>query len=106
MGDAGVELQFVGRILAYHVLIGLVGILLVTQCGLNLSHEEPFAGFLRFAVFVLDDFTQVGQRLFQLAVLHVVVGHRPVPVVLCAVVNGVAAHVAYHVLGIVEPVEL
>ena len=60
LGNAGIELQLVGRVLAYHVLVGIEGLLRVAQRGLYLSHQEPFTGFLGLPLLVLDDFSQVG----------------------------------------------
>ena len=106
LGNAGVEGQLVGRILTDGAGVGFVGGIAMAQCRLHLSHDEPQARFLRLARLALDDLTQVGHGLLQLTRLQVVVGVGGIPVAHRAVVYGVATHVAYDVLGIVEPVQL
>ena len=93
-GDARVELQFVRRVELHHVL---------AQCRLHLSHEKPFAGALLASHLVLYHVTQVGNSFLVFASVHVVVGVGVVPLLACRPVNGVTLHVAYHVLGVVEP---
>ena len=105
LGYPGIEFQFIGRVLSYGVLIGFVGFVVVAQSCLYLSHEEPFTCFLRLAPFVLDHLAQVGYGLLQLTVFHVIVGIGVVPVLDGSVVNGVAVHIADHILSIVEPAE-
>ena len=78
----------------------------MTQCCLHLSHDEPLACLLRLAVLVLDHLPEVGDGLFVLSLMDIVVGIGLVPVVLCAIVDGVATGVAHHILGIVYPVQL
>ena len=106
LGDAGVELHLVGRILGGHAAVCLVGLPCVAQRCLDLSHDKPLAGFLRLAVLTADDLPQQGHGALQLARAQVVVGHGLVPCRLCAVVDGVAVLVADDVLGIVYPVQL
>ena len=105
LGDAGVELRLVGRMTAHHLLIGLIGRLAVAQQVLNLSHQEPLPGLLRLATLVLDGLAQIGHSLLVVARADIVVGVGVIPVVHGAEVHRVAAHIAYHVLGIVEPAE-
>ena len=64
LGNAGVELQLVGRILADNVPVGFIGLLAVAEPCLYLSHQEPFAGFLHAAPFMLDDLIQIGYGMF------------------------------------------
>ena len=54
---------------------------------------------------MLDGLSQIGDGLLVFAIPDIVVGQGSVPVVLGSVVDGVAALVAYDVLGIVEPVQ-
>ena len=102
-GDAGVKLNFVGRILRNHLFIGLVSLLRMSQLRFQLPEQVVFAGFLALSHLVLDDFFQVGHGLGIVARVDVVVGQRVVPFLLRAPVDGVASHVANHVLGVVEP---
>ena len=102
-GDARVELQFVRRVELHHVLECLCCLHVVAQCRLHLSHEKPLAGALLASHLVLDDVAQVGDGFLVFARVHVVVGVGVVPLLARRPVNGVALHVAYHVLGVVEP---
>ena len=104
--DAGIELHLVRRVLGYHLLIGFIGLLLVSELRLQLSEQEVFASLLALTHLVLDDLAQIGNGLCIVAGVDVVVGERVVPFLLGAPVNGVAAHVADDVLGIVDPVLL
>ena len=78
----------------------------VAQFLLYLSHQEPFAGSLLPALFVFDDFSQIGHGFLVVLGAYVVVGIGVVPVLHGSEVDGVAAHVSDHVLGIVQPVHL
>ena len=101
--DAGIELQLVGWVEAYHVLEGLVGLGLTTQCSLQLAHEIPLAGFLFAAHLMLDDFAQVGDGLVELLGVDVIIRIGVVPFFLGTPVDGVALHIADDVFGIVHP---
>ena len=102
-GDAGVELQLVGRVLADDAFERFVSQLAVSERSLQLSHEKPLAGFLLAAHLVLDDFAQVGDGFLVFAGVYVIVGVGVVPLLHCPPVERVALHIAYHVLGIVHP---
>ena len=104
--NAGVEFYLVGRILGHHLLIGFVGFLFMTKFRLQLAEQVVLAGFLAFAHLVLDDLAQIRNSLRVVARVDVVVGHGVIPLLLCAPVDAVAAHVANDVLGIVYPVLL
>ena len=101
--DAGVELQLVGRMTAHGLAEGLICLLAVPQQVLDLSHEEPLPGALCVAPLVLDDLIEIGHGLLVVAQTDIVVGVGVVPVLDGPVVYRVAAHVAYHVLRVVEP---
>ena len=101
--DACVELQLVGWVELRHVLERLHRLHVVAQRCLHLSHEEPLACALLASHLVLDDVAQVGNSFLVFARVYVVVGVGVVPLLACRPVDGVALHVAYHVLGIVEP---
>ena len=101
--DACVELQLVGWVELRHVLERLHRLHVVAQRCLHLSHEEPLACALFASHLVLDDVAQVGYSFLVFARVYVVVGVGVVPLLACRPVDGVALHVAYHVLGIVEP---
>ena len=102
-GDTRVEFYLVGWILCDDLLIGFVGLLLMPEFRLELSEQIVFASLLPLAHLVFDDLSQVGHSLSIIARVNVVVGHGIVPLLLCPPVDAVAAHVANHVLGIVDP---
>ena len=104
-GDAGVELHLVGWVEAHDALVGLVGFCLLSEGRLQLSHEEPLSCLLFLSVFVADDLAQIGNGFLVVCCMDVVVSHGVVPLMLCRRVDGVAAHVADDVFGVVEPVE-
>ena len=101
--DACVELQLVGWVELRHVLERLHRLHVVAQCCLHLSHEEPLACALLASHLVLYHVAQVGYGFLVFARVYVVVGVCVVPLLACRPVDGVALHIAYHVLGIVEP---
>ncbi len=105
-GYAGIELQLIGRVLGDDLSERFVRLVVPSQCRLDLPHEVPFACLLLFPALVLDDFSQVGDGLFQLSGVDIVVGKGVVPLFRGPPVDAVAPHVAYHVLGIVEPILL
>ena len=88
--DAGIELHLVRRVLCNHLLIGFIGLLLVSELRLQLSEQEVFAGLLALTHLVLDDLAQIGNGLCIVAGVDVVVGERVVPFLLGAPVDGVA----------------
>ena len=88
------------------MLEGFVCLLVVPECGLHLSEQEPFARLLLRSHLVLDDFSEVGNGLGQPAAVQIVVGEGVVPLLHGAPVHGVAAHLGDDILGIVEPVVL
>ena len=103
-GDAGVEGKLIRGVLGYDLLVGFVGEVAVAEGCLHLSHEKPLAGALLLAHLMLDDLAQIGDGLLILSGVDIIVGIGVVPLLFGMVVDGVAAHVANHVLGIVEPV--
>ena len=105
-GDARIEVELIGRVLVAHLAESLVGSIAMAQFGLQLSEQEPLAGTLLATHLVLDNLAQVGDGTLVVAHVDVVVGIGVVPLFLGMPVDGVAAHVAYHVLGIVEPILL
>ena len=105
-GDAGVESQFIGWVLAQHALVCLVCLVAQPQFCLELTQEKPFPGALLLAHLVLDDLAQVGDGLLVFSGVDVVVGVGVVPLLHGAPVERVAAHVAYDILRVVEPVLL
>ena len=90
---------------AYHLAEGALGLPTVAQLLLYLPHQIPLAGFLLMALLVLDHLLQIGHGFLIVLRADIVVGVGVVPVLHGAEVDGVAAHIADHVLGIVEPVE-
>ena len=104
LGNAGVELQLVGRIESDDMLVGIVGIFTITQLGVYLSHQKPFAGFLLAAFFVLDDLSQIGDGFLKALAVDVKVGIGVVPVLDGTVVHAVAALLGDDVFGFIQPV--
>ena len=102
-GDTGIELKVVGRVLTDDVAVGTQRFGLVAEGCLQLSHEIPLAGPLLAAHLVLDDLAQIGHGLGIVAGVYIVVGEGEVPLFLGLPSDGVAAHVADDILGIVEP---
>ena len=92
--------------LRQHFLVCLVGKVLMAQLGFELTHKKPLAGTLLAAHLVLDYLAQVGDGFLVFASVDIVVGVSVVPLFLGMAVDGVAAHVANHVFGIVEPLLL
>ena len=105
LGNAGIKLQLVGWIQADAVLIGFIGILLVAQQCLYLSHQEPLPGTLLPALLVLDGQSQIGHGLLILFTADVIVGKGVVPVFLGTIVNAVTTLLHYHVLSIIQPAQ-
>ena len=103
--NACIKLQLIGRIQTYHVAIGLVSLILLSEQGLYLSHDVPLAGFLLAAVLVAYHLAQIGHRLLILFTAQIVVGQRIVPILLGTIVHGVATLFDDQVFGIVEPIE-
>ena len=103
LGDAGIELQFVGWVQAHHVAEGFVSVLAVAQLRMELSHQKPLAGFLLATGLMLDDLAQIGDGLFVAFAADVVVGIGIVPVLDGTIVHRVATLLRYHILCIVEP---
>ena len=103
LGDAGIELQFVGRVTADGLCKGMLCLGTIAQLLLYLSHEEPLAGLLLVSALMLDYFAQVWHRLLVVLRPDIVVCIGVVPVLHCPEVHRVAAHIADDVLGIVEP---
>ena len=102
-GNAGVEVELVGRGKPSDVAVGLVSLALVAHGFLQLAHEEPLARLLLAAYLVLDALAQIGNGLGVVARMDVIVGIGEVPFLACAPVDAVALHVAHHILGIVKP---
>ncbi len=102
-GDACIEVQLVGRSQSADVVVGLVSLAVVAESLIELSEQEPLAGFLLAAHLVFDHLAQVGDGLLVVACVDIVVGVGVVPLLAGTPVDAVALHVAYHVLGIVEP---
>ena len=90
---------------AYDLAECLVGFLAVSQLALYLSHEKPLPGSLYAAPLVADHFPQIGDSLIVFSLTDIVVGIGVVPVLHGTVVHRVTAHVAYHVLGIIQPAQ-
>ena len=105
-GDAGIELQLVGGIHAHHATEGLIGIVALAQCGIQLTQQEVFAGFLLAAHLVLDGFLQVGNGFLEAFRVDIVRGVGIVPLLHGTPVHRVALHLIDYVLGIVDPVLL
>ena len=95
--DAGVELQFVRRIEAHHVLESLVGFLLVADGSLQLSHQVPFACLLLAAHLVADYLFETRNRLCRFALADMVVGKGVIPFLLSTPVDGIAPDVADYI---------
>ena len=104
LGNLGVELQLVRRVQANHLSESLVGFGLVSQRGLQLAHEVPFARALLLAHLVLDDVAQVGNGLGVVGRVDVVVGVGVVPLLARSPMQAVALHVSYDILGVVEEI--
>ena len=102
--DAGVELQFVRRIEAHHVLECLVGFLLVADGSLQLSHQVPFACLLLAAHLVADYLFEIRNRLCRFALADMVVGKGVIPFLLGTPVDGIAPDVADYIFCIIHPV--
>ena len=105
LGDAGVELQLVRRTQSHHVLIGAVGLLLVSKLILDLSQQKPLAGTLNLSALVLDGFLEIGDGLHVVGLAEVVVGVGVVPILNGTEVHRVATHISNHVLGIISPTQ-
>ena len=102
-GDACVEGEFIGRVLGNHFLVGLIGLLLVAESRFELSHKEPFTCALLPPHLMFDDFSQVGDGFLVFAGVNIVVGIGIVPFLGRMPVDGVAAHLTYHILCVIEP---
>ena len=105
-GDASVELRLIGRVLGNHFLESFVGGFLVAQLCFQLSKQIVFAGLLLLSHLLLDDAPQVGNGLFVVTRVDIVVGIGVVPFLLRPPVDGVTAHVTNHVFGVVYPILL
>ena len=106
LGNAGVELQFVGRIEACHMAESTISLLTVALQSLQLPHQEPLTGFLLTAFLMLDDLSKVRDGITIALHTQTIVSHRIVPVFLGPIVHGVAALLDDDVLGIVQPPQL
>ena len=106
LGDAGIKLQLVGRVVPDHVLIGLVGFLAVPQQGLDLSHQIPLPGALHATPFMTDHLPQIRHRLLIVALGDIIVRIGVIPVLHRPEIHRVAAHVSDHVLSVVQPAQL
>ena len=105
-GDAGIELQLIGRIHAHHATESLVGIVALSKGSIQLTQQEVFAGFLLAAHLVLDGFLQVGNGFLEALRVDVVGGIGIVPLLHGTPIHRVALHLVDYVLGIVDPVLL
>ena len=103
LSNAGIKLQFVGRVTCYHLPISLVGFILVAELVLYLTHQKPLPGSLHLAALVADGLAQIGYGLLIVARVDIIVSVSIVPVFHGAEVHRVAAHVPDHVLGIIHP---
>ena len=103
LGDAGVELELVGRVEAHHAAEGVVGRVGFAHGGIELAQQIPLAGSLLAAHLVAYHAAQIGDGALIFGRVYVVVGIGVVPLLDGAPVHGVARHVAYHVFGVVEP---
>ena len=103
-GDAGIEVQFVGWIHTHHMAKSLIGILPLSEGGIELSQQIVLACFLLAAHLVLDHFLQVGDSLGVATCMDIIVGIGVVPFLHGSPVERVALHFRYYVLGVIEPV--
>ena len=101
LGNARVELQFVGRVQSDNVLKSLVGLVFMSQDGLQLSHQEPLTGFLLPSAFVFDGLAQILRGLLVASAVYVIVGIRVVPVLHSPEVHRVALLLGNDVLSVV-----
>ena len=106
LGNAGIKLQLVRRILGGHTTIGLISLLRTSKAGEHLSHDKPLASLLRLAVFPAYHLPQIRHCLLQLTRAQVVVSHGLVPGRLGRIVDGVSILISDHVLGVIHPVQL
>ena len=102
-GYARIEIQLIGRVLPAHLAECLVGSVTMSQLRLQLSEEIPFTGPLLASHLMLDDLAEIRYGTLVLPSVDIVVGISVVPFFLGVPVDGVAAHVADNVLGIIEP---
>ena len=101
LGDAGIELQLVGRVQADDVTKSIVSLLLMSQQRLYLPHQKPLTGLLFPAFLVTDYLAQIGHRLLVALAAQIVVGISVVPVGDSPEVHRVALLLADDILGLV-----
>ncbi len=106
LGNAGIELQLVGRTEPDHPFEGIESLILMTQQCLDLSQQEPLPGFLLATLLVFDDLAQVGDGLLVLLRVDIVIGIGVVPVGYGTVVHCVTLLLRHQVFGFIQPVEL
>ena len=104
--DTRVELQFVRRVEPYHPAVSAVSRVGLAHSGIELTQQEPLTGTLLTAHLVVYHPAHIGYGAVVVGRTERVVGIGIVPLLDGAPVHRVAGHVAYHVLGIVEPAPL
>ena len=102
-GDAGIKLQFVGRIEPDDVAESLISLLLVADGSLQLSHQIPLAGFLLVSHLMAYHLPEIGNRLPGIPRVDIVIGEGIIPFLLGTPVDGIALDVSDHIFCIVGP---
>ena len=102
-GDAGIKLQFVGRIEPYDVAESLISLLLVADGSLQLSHQIPLAGFLLVSHLMAYHLPEIENRLPGIPRVDIVIGEGIIPFLLGTPVDGIALDVSDHIFCIVGP---
>ena len=78
-GDAGIELQFVGRIHSHHPSESLVSLVFLSEGCIELSQQIAFTGFLLTSHLMFDDFLQIRDG-FRIAFgMDIIVGKGVIP---------------------------
>ena len=105
-GDAGIKLQFVGRIEPDDVAESLISLLPVADGSLQLSHQIPLAGFLLVSHLMAYHLSEIGNRLPGIPRVDIVIGEGIIPFLLGTPVDGIALYVSDHIFCIVGPSQL
>ena len=105
-GDAGIKLQFVGRIEPDDVAESLISLLLVADGSLQLSHQIPLAGFLLVSHLMAYHLPEIGNRLPGIPRVDIVIGEGIIPFLLGTPVDGIALDVSDYIFCIVGPSQL
>ena len=105
-GYACIESQLVRRIKPGHTPISLRSLSVVSKGSLKLPKEIILTRFLLAPHLMTDDTPQIFHGLLIVARMDIIVGVGIIPLLLCAPMDGVALHIADHILSIVEQVVL